>query len=383
MSVESWFTKNTFEKIFPYAATSIIYTHDSKPFWTYESFIESIRWMNIHKDKRFHNFCNNKNDAINKLELAAFLANTHQETGDPSLKTPYSWWPVTQQKTGPEYGPAGGLICIIEGCVPSISFLPVNTPNTTGTLVPLTQLSRNLICLDNKYNMYTNIANIHTSNQPGFGLGTGNPSFNPGLVAVSDDGTLYGNNPKGNNITSIKPTSALVKNLNDRKYSSMGVYCQYGGRGAIQLSYNFNYSTISLELFNDYRLAQYPNLIITTDRLRFNNKSEIYGFPGPNPNGNNQLPKIISDTTPPARMMAWITAISFWMLPRSGKKISCHECMINPQKYGITCVNLIVNNESGCKNGTWASNKLEYYKRICNILQVDFNKTIICPATNI
>jgi hypothetical protein len=52
--------------------------------------------------------------------------------------------------------------------------------------------------------------------------------------------------------------------------------------------------------------------------------------------------------------------------------------MLEPQRYGITGVNIIVNNDSGCKPG-WAFNKVEYYKRICSILGVSPDKTIICP----
>lgn len=386
MSIETWFTADLFEKIFPYSAASAVYTHDSRPFWTYQSFIDAVKWMNAHSDKRFHNFCTSSRDPlINRLELAAFLANSHQETGDPSLKIPYPWWPVTVKRTGPEYGAAGGLLCIIEGtCAAVIPHSATETlPNSTSydlfvNNIPLTQTARAMIGLDKTYNLAATISNLRGVNQPGFGLGTGNPAFQPGLVAVSDDGTLYGDNPKGLDASSVKPTKMLVRSTTDRRYASGGVYSQYGGRGAIQLSYNFNYSTCSLELFNDYRLAKYPNLIITTDRVNFNRKPEIFGFPGPNPNGKNKLPDSIANTTPPARMMAWITAICFWMLPRSGRPISCHQCMLEPKRYGITGVNIIVNNDSGCKPG-WAFNKVEYYKRICSILGINPDKTIVCP----
>ena len=385
MSIESWFTADLFEKIFPYASASVIYTHDNKPFWTYKSFIDAVKWMNLHFDKRFHNFCTESSDPlINKLELAAFLANTHQETGDPSLKIPYPWWPVTIKKNGPQYGPAGGLVCIIEGTCASIiphaatDIVPSTSYDILVNNIPLTQTARDMIGLDKSYNLASAIVNLKSVNQPGFGLGTGNPSFQPGLVAVSDDGTLYGDKPLGKDSLVIKPTNMLVKSTTDRKYASGGVYSQYGGRGAIQLSYNFNYSNCSLELFNDYRLAKYPNLIITTDRENFNRKPEIFGFPGPIPNGKNKLPANVTKTTPSARMMAWITAICFWMLPRSGRPISCHKCMLEPKRYGITSVNIIVNNDSGCNPG-WAYNKVEYYKRICSILDINFDKTIICP----
>jgi hypothetical protein len=383
MSIESWFTEDDFEKVFPYSAASAVYTDDLKPFWTYSSFIEAIKWMNAHQDKRFHGFCTESRDQnINRLELAAFLANTHQETGDPSLNIPYPWWPVTVKKTGPEYGPAGGLLCIIEGACAAVVPHPVKDKlsgeyDLVARNIRLTKTARDMIGLDHQYDLTATVSKLRTVNQPGFGLGTGTAAFQPGLVAVSDDGTLYGDNPQGSDALTVKPSNTIT-NTKDRAYASGGVYSQYGGRGAIQLSYNYNYSTCSLELFGDYRLARYPNLIITTDRTFLNGKPEIFGFPGTQPNGNNKLPLNILRTTPPARMMAWITAICFWMLPRSGRSISCHQCMLEPTRYGITCVNLIVNNDSGCKPG-WAYNKVEYYKRICSILGISHDKTIVCP----
>ena len=379
-SIDSWFTKELFEKIFPYAEASLVFTHDQKPFWDYISFINSIKWMNEHKDTRFHNFCSES-----KYELAAFLANTHQETGDPSLKIPYPWlYPPAPQKTGPEYGDAGGLLSIMEGCSAMIAPHPSNASSPfTGDLnstMPLTSNTRKLIGLNDSDIISVCVMNLNGINQPNFGLGAGTGGgvvFQDGLAGVSDDGTLYGDNCKDKD---VKPSKECIPSTTDPKYAALGPYAQYGGRGAIQLSYNFNYTSCSLELFGDYRLVRYPNLIITTDRLNFNGKPFYFGFPGPNKNGNNQLPKNILDTTPPARMMAWISTICFWMLPRSGKKISCHECMLNPTKYGITSVNMIVNNQSGCTPGTWAANKNKYYIRICNILGIDPLPTIICPA---
>jgi len=377
--LENWFTFELFEKIFPYAATSVVFTHDNKPFWNYQDFINSIKWMNEHKDTRFHNFCNSK------YELAAFLANLTQETGDPSIKIPYPYlWPRSAPRQGDEYGSAGGLMAIMEGTCAAIAFHPENSVSPIkGDLnsnVTLTKNERYMIGLADSDTLSSCVINLESINQPGFGLGSGGITFQDGLVAVSDDGTMYGDNPIGNDDKSlIKPSKDCKISVTDRKYAVLGVYGQYGGRGGIQLSYNYNYSYISLELFNDYRLVKYPNLITTTDRIRFNGKSQYFGFPGPNIKGDNQLPKYISNTTPPARMMAYITAICFWMLPRSGRKISCHECMLQPTKFGITSVNLIVNNDSGCHQGTWAWNKNQYYIRICNIFKINPHTTIICP----
>jgi len=271
MSIESWFTEDDFEKVFPYSGASAVYTDDLKPFWTYSSFIEAIKWMNSHQDKRFHGFCTESRDQkTNLLELAAFLANTHQETGDPSLNIPYPWWPVTVKKTGSEYGPAGGLLCIIEGVCAAVVPHPVKDKlsgeyDLVARNIRLTKTARDMIGLDHQYDLTATVSKLRTVNQPGFGLGTGTAAFQPGLVAVSDDGTLYGDNPQGSDALTVKPSNTIT-NTKDRAYASGGVYSQYGGRGAIQLSYNYNYSTCSLELFGDYRLARYPNLIITTDR---------------------------------------------------------------------------------------------------------------------
>lgn len=380
-NIETWFTKELFEKIFPYAEASSVFTHDQKPFWDYTSFINSIKWMNSHKDTRFHNFCSE-----NKYELAAFLANTHQETGDPSLKIPYPWlYPPAQPKTGPEYSEAGGLLAIMEGCSAMISPHPPNTPvpftGDLNTTAALSQNTRNLIGLNSTDILSVCVMNLNGINQPNFGLGTGTGGgvvFQNGLAGVSDNGTLYGDAHSESD--TILPSKQCISSTTDPRYAALGPYAQYGGRGAIQLSYNFNYTSCSLELFGDYRLVRYPNLLITTDRINLNGKPYYFGFPGPNLKGNNTLPKNIADTTPPARMMAWISAICFWMLPRSGKNISCHQCMLEPSKYGITSVNMIVNNQSGCTAGTWAANKNKYYTRICNIFGIDPLPTIICPA---
>ncbi|KAI9023917.1 hypothetical protein DFJ74DRAFT_666607 [Hyaloraphidium curvatum] len=161
------------------------------------------------------------------------------------------------------------------------------------------------------------------------------------------------------------------------------MYCQYGGRGVQQLSYNFNYAPCSLELFGDYRLVRYPNLIITVDRKSFMGQPGTFGFPGPNPGGNNQIPANIASTTPPARQMAWITSLWFYMRATSSRSITCHQAMMDPFRYGITAANVVVNSQSGCESNSWASAKNAYYRRVCGILGVDagvIERTIVCPA---
>jgi hypothetical protein len=225
-------------------------------------------------------------------------------------------------------------------------------------------------------------------NQPQFGLGLGSGNgavFLPKLVSVSDDGTLWGDDPINEIIGKVNPTKDYKYDLSDRRYSAMGPYAQYGGRGAVQLSYNYNYSECSIALFNDYRLVRFPNLIITTDRETFNGKPFYFGFPGPNLNGNNQLPQDIKATTPNARVLAWLTSLWFWMdKSRSGRKMSCHQCMLEPFTYGITGCNLIINNDSGCTPG-WAGKKVAYYRRISRILSIPnelVEKSIVCPPNS-
>jgi hypothetical protein len=384
--VKDWLTQELFEKIFPYYKGSSAYSHDGQPFWSREALFDSIDWLNGHPNSAYHGFGESSDIITNKYEVAAFLANTHQETGDPSLSIPYPWaWPKPADRNGPEYGSAGGLLAIMEGVCASVGTFPKNgNPPFKGVLngkMELNSHEKYLIGTDD--DMISGVVmGLNPVNQLSFGLGAGTGGgvvFQPGLCGVSDDGTIYGDEPRGDT-SIVRPSSEVIgKSKTDRKFACLGPYCQYGGRGAIQLSYNFNYSDCSIDLFNDYRLIRFPNLIVTTDRIKFNGMPEVFGFPGENEKGNNQLPKNILDTTPPARMMAWLTCLWFWMIPRSGRQIGCHEAMMKPEKYGITSVNIIVNNDSGCRNGTWAWNKNRYYERICAILGLPVQKTIVCP----
>jgi hypothetical protein len=377
--ISNWFSEELFVKIFPYHCASTVFTHDQKPFWNYTDFIHSIKWINSTK---FKGFCLGK---YPKLELAAFLANFSQEVGDSSLTIPYPWLQNKVTRAGDEYnnGSAGGGVALFEGTSAIISPHTHDTPSPyNGDInifeLSLSNLERYQMGLSENEVMSASILNLSSINQPGFGLGTGNQSLE-GYCAVSDDGTLYGNNCKGDD--TVKSTSELKLSTTDPRYTSLGFYTQYGGRGSIQLSYNYNYCDCSYDLFKDYRLVRYPNLITTTDRHTFLGKSNYFGFPGKNTNGNNQLPIEISNTTPSARILSWVSGLWFWMTLRSGRKISCHECMEDPYKFGITSVNIIVNNQSGCVENTWASEKIKYYIRICKILKIDFTDTIICPST--
>lgn len=386
--VSDIFTEDMFEQIFPYVKASSVFTHDNKAFWTYSDFMAAVEWMNQHPNVVYHNFGTDSIDVFNnKLELASFFGNFHQETGDPSLEVPYPWsWPKVE-KTGAVYeGFAGGALGIMEGSIaqPFLGAVPNIACERKGSPLELSETEKKVVGTGDTI-ITGIISSLVTINQPSFGLGkgTGNgAAFQDGLVAVSDDGTLWGDNPISEKFGPIRPSSELVKSTTDPKYASLGPYSQYGGRGAIQLSYNFNYSDCSIALFGDYRLAKYPNLITTTDRDNFLGLPFYFGFPGPNPGGNNRLPQEITSTTPPARVMAWLVCFWFWMdRNRSGRKMSCHQCMMEPNKYGITSCNLIINNQSGCTKG-WAYNKVLYYRRICKIMQIDdsiVEASIVCP----
>lgn len=387
LKVSDWFTEEMFETICPYAKASSVFTHDGEAFWRYKDFIESIEWMNKHENPIFHNFGSDSDDhMINMLEVASFMGNGHQETGDPSLKSPYPFWPSPISTGAVWEGFSGGFLGIAEGCIPSV-FIG-NVPSFKADLIsPTLKLSaaeKKVIGLEED-TITGIISSLSQWNQPSFGLGKGTGAgavFQPKLVCVSDDGTLWGDEPVNEKVGKVYPSKDLVKSETDRRYANLGPYSQYGGKGAIQLSYNYNYSDCTIDLFNDYRLCKYPNLIITTDRETFLGKPFYFGFAGPNPRGDNQLPQWIKDTTPPARIMAWLVCLWFWQIPRSGRVISCHQAMLNPFTMGITTANGIINNDSGLRLNTWAWNKNRYYERVCRIMGISediVQKSIVSP----
>lgn len=369
-NLKDWFTQDLWHTIFPYAEASVVWTHDDKPFWTYTDFITSIEWIN----KKFPgSFCDSDDVLTNKIEMAAFLGNLTQETGDPSVEAPYPWGASKPVKNGnPSEGAAGGCLAIMEGAIAQALIDGANYPNPAiKKAFTFPKKAMEIVRCESR-DAFGCVAVLSGINQPGFGLGTGGPALTTEYSAVSDDGTLWGGN--------VLPKPSVV----DRKQACLGPYCQYGGRGAIQLSYNFNYTDCSKALFNDLRLVRYPNLITTTDRETFNGNAFYFGFPGPNPGGDNKLPKDILLTTPPARQLAFITCLWFWASSdRSGRKVSCHYCMQNYKTHGITSCNIIINNQSGCNGTDWASKKVVYYKRICKILGIPESivvDSIVCPS---
>lgn len=366
--LEKFFTIEMWESVFPYAKASAVFTHDSKPFWSHRKFIESVEWMNSHENPKMHGIFQYPDGSFNKYELAAFLANFQQETGEPSLTAPYPWgWPKAIPKGESHEGVCGGALAIMEGIVSQVYFeKPIFKGVAESTPQILSTTEKRVLDTADK-SIGGIVQTFVQLNQPQFGLPNSGVVFQEGLAGVSDDGTLWGVD---------RPFSEYKKD-DSRTYSSKGPYAQYGGRGSIQLSYNYNYSWCSMDLFGDYRLVRYPNLIITTDRENFNGDSYYWGFPGPNENGNNKLPENLNDT-PEARILAIVTSMWFQMCAKSGRTITCHDAMDKPFEMGITSANMIINNQSGCSK-SWAYDKVQFYKRICNIFKLPYEGTIICP----
>jgi len=434
--VVNFFTSDLFDLVFPYAGTSAVITFDDQPFFTYYDFIQALDV--IYTNPQYTSLSGfgltgpSNSLTINKYEIAAFLANVSVETGDPALQLPF-------MTSGPIPGLtlAGGLTSSIEGfpvaAYPaSQSYIPsyVNAPmfssppqlsfynnydstssNQPPPVIPIYGTSAAPVV---PATIYQNaIFTLYDNAGAGFG------SDQQVMAAVADDSTLWyqpqvlgtdnnafpyetftngapvGPNPRGT--IGPYPYSNNSAYLSNRSYVGMGPYCSYGGKGVIQLTANYNYVLPSLALFNDLRLIQYPNLLVTTDRVNFNSSTKfqflpsntpvsyVFGFPGPNTNGNNVPPLDILNTTPPARQLSWLTSLYFWMIIESGLGMTAHQAMLDPTTWGITKANYIVNTPggSGCPGSLPAAvEKIEYYKQLCalfGISQIDIDLSIVCP----
>lgn len=387
--LESIVTQDMWDKIFPYADLSAVYSPTDKiPIYRREDLFEAVRFMNNLPDKRFAGFCSSSDMNINKYEIAAFFANATQETSDLSLTAPFPWlWPKADPLDGPEAGLAGGLITLLESLYPQVVAHKKGTPapykgplSCTLGYDDFRPAARKTLGL-RPDDVLTSVITTTNAFMPGFALGPGGSGavFQPGLVAVSDDGTLYGDEPKSTRFP-VRPTKDLKTAVNDRSTVCKGAYCTYAGKSLTQLSYNYNVCSMSMDVFGDYRVAKYPNLIVTTDRKTWNGVPELFGFPGPNPGGKNVLPDDIDKTTPNGRVMGWLSYLWFWQIPQSGRPISCHECALNPTTAGIVKICQIVNNQTGLVPGSWAEKKILCYKRICGILGVPIANTILSSS---
>lgn len=384
--LRDWFSADHWDMILPYADLSAVWCpSDKKPMFSYESFMDAVDWMNKHPNEQFHGFGTSSPDPfVNKHEVAGFLASATQECGDSSLSAPYPWTsprPVLKAEVW-EGKAGGGLISILEGVYPRVINHPKGDPPKgllVHTIDRLRPVPQKVLRIRDDESLSIVIDSLAGANQPGFGLPNSGAVVNqPGLCAVSQDGTLYGDQPASSKDV-VVPTKELKYSLTDPRYSCSQTFCQYGGRNMKMLSYNYNLTWCSMDLFGDYRLVRYPNLLITLDRKTFNGHPKTFGFPGPKLDGANQLPNDIHETTPNVRVLGPVTSLWFWMKATSGRKLTCHECMMQPSKYGVSSAFRVINNQDGLTPGTWAADKMEYYKRICRILGIDCSKTIVNP----
>lgn len=425
------FTESMWNNIFPYTVVSSLWTTDNTPYWNYNSLMDAIDFLDNHSNPKFNGFASsNSNPLINKLELCAFLANMQQEVGEPTLIVPSdfnlcnsnelcqenSWCDTNHPcstdcnqvcnmktqwtgecKCSPGYEWNSDVKkCTEGGKIPDDKTVCNNNNLCNGSagggiqLIEGALITNIIVSEKGKYSfpeslnvknckIDATIPNLKDANQPGFGLGSSSISLSTGvnLAAVSSDGTLYTStidystftksnfwdspwNTQHNHDTECKndKTSAKCNCLDG------DIFCQYGGRGAIQLSYYFNYSPCSLELFGDFRLIIWPNLIIGT-----NNGGTVI-----------DIPEDVLKDTPDPKILGWLTCFWFWMTNRSKYPFSSHDSM--QKGYGITCVNSIVNGQSGCTEGTWAYEKNKYFKRICHAFKISENdiiNNIKCP----
>ncbi len=127
----------------------------------------------------------------------------------------------------------------------------------------------------------------------------------------------------------------------------------YQGRGAIQLSWNYNYGPASLDIFkNSDVLLQSPSRVASEP------------------------------------LMAWQTAIWFWMTPQPPKP-SCHEVMageagsFNGDLFEET-VN-IINGGIECGNGMNDNllNRIGFYKHFAEILKAPIPENLGCYCANL
>lgn len=127
---------------------------------------------------------------------------------------------------------------------------------------------------------------------------------------------------------------------------------QYYGRGPFQITYNFNYGAAGKEIGVD--LINNPDLVATNPTISFK------------------------------------TALWFWMTSQ-GNKPSCHDVMtgkwipsnedVSAKRlpgYGLT-INLISGtNECDKDNDTRAANRVGFYQRYCDILNIPYGDNLNC-----
>ena len=427
--IKQWFTAEHFNKVFPYSFATSVFTPDGSPFYTYDGFMNAIAFLESLPNTKMHAFCTASNDQrINMNEMAAFLGNMQQETGDPSLVVPYPWHcPNTGTQTcvkdgdqcggsgyvgptnccfsnskctssgafysgcqnqggAPDGRKSGGGIFLVEGVLELIQSTPLanNKPvNITNQTVSDALGCTTMYINGGTITPNTNRGLFFTGNPPKFAPTDGGCVMQGGYTCVSSNGTIYGDATYVDNQTSPYKNLFPVKVLHSTCANGDGscscvsddLTCEYVGRGPTQLTGNINYQSCSLALFGDLRLIKYPNLLNTIDLNNYQNnggtfytneqKNKLFGMPG------NNIPPEIINSTPDARILIWATNIWFWMdTCRSGRTMSCHQCMLDPTNYGISAVGCLVNANPAC-GATQSYTKYLYYKSICTILGVE------------
>ena len=431
-SLRSWFTQEKFDQITPSIGISSIYADDGKPVYTYTDFMTAVDNMNKLKYKDYHNFgTDSKVMDQNKREIAAFFANAAEEIGTgistPPLncKAAPSIHNKTKRKTSANRaakslnlsedikdGALGSCIATTEGALPVFYGNNTDTCSSGETTIQNTateqQTGCQTLCLTN-VSLTTNAdrglsptaTDVHLQgcdiNLDG--LDSGKAAY----ACVASNGQLWQGNPSildkliinpetkdlflGDNIKVATRDSLLACPLDDPSCRCLpnDFGCQYVGRGPTQLTGNVNYTDCSLALFDDIRLVKWPNLITATNRETSPSNEYIkmcvtkklgtlqecqssFAF-------SSSLPLIIKTTTPPARVLLWMTAIFFWMdKHRSVAQISSHDAMLDDE-LGFSCAANIING-----NGCYKAPKITYYPEICNILEVTPGK--ICKSIN-
>ena len=129
---------------------------------------------------------------------------------------------------------------------------------------------------------------------------------------------------------------------------------KYHGRGAIQLSWNYNYGSFG-EYLHKERLFLFKN-----------------GEPVPQ-DYFLKKPESIAESG----YLAFLSAVWFWMTPQGKDQLKCHEAII---KNGFGKTIEIINGFEECrgKNPQQVNSRVRLYKIFCQQLKVDPGRNLEC-----